>query len=36
VDAGGWKGAREAGVLRTESKEYIVQDGDVCVFLNSK
>lgn len=29
---GSWGKAREAGVLRTEGKEYIVQDGDVIEF----
>lgn len=32
VDLGGWPGAREAGAMRTEGKEYIVRDGDVCYF----
>jgi hypothetical protein len=29
---GSWSKAREAGQLRTEGKEYIVQDGDVIEF----
>jgi GTP-binding protein YchF len=29
---GGWKGAKEKGVVRSEGKEYIVQDGDVLLF----
>lgn len=29
----GWKGAQEAGVLRLEGKDYIVQDGDLMEFL---
>lgn len=29
---GGWKGAREKGVVRSEGKEYVVQDGDVLLF----
>ncbi|HEY5491883.1 MAG TPA: redox-regulated ATPase YchF [Gemmatimonadaceae bacterium] len=29
---GGWKGARDAGVVRSEGKEYVVQDGDVLLF----
>jgi len=29
LDAGGFSQAREKGLLRTEGKEYIVQDGDV-------
>jgi GTP-binding protein YchF len=26
---GGWKGARERGVVRSEGRDYVVQDGDV-------
>ena len=29
---GGWKGAKEKGVVRSEGKEYIVNDGDVLLF----
>jgi len=29
MDAGGWKAAREKGLIRTEGREYIVKDGDV-------
>lgn len=32
VESGGWVGAKEKGWMRTEGKEYIVQDGDVVVF----
>ncbi|HEX5831857.1 MAG TPA: redox-regulated ATPase YchF [Gemmatimonadaceae bacterium] len=32
VAHGGWKGAREKGVVRSEGKEYVVQDGDVLLF----
>jgi GTP-binding protein YchF len=32
VSAGGWKGARERGVVRSEGKEYVVRDGDVMLF----
>jgi GTP-binding protein YchF len=28
----GWKGAREKGVVRSEGKEYVVNDGDVMLF----
>ena len=28
----GWKGAREKGVVRSEGREYVVQDGDVMLF----
>jgi hypothetical protein len=29
---GGWKGAREKGAVRSEGKDYVVQDGDVLLF----
>ncbi|HXY29942.1 MAG TPA: redox-regulated ATPase YchF [Gemmatimonadaceae bacterium] len=32
VARGGWKGAREAGVVRSEGRDYVVQDGDVMLF----
>ena len=32
VSTGGWKGAKERGVVRSEGKEYIVRDGDVMLF----
>ena len=32
VGNGGWKGAREKGGVRSEGKEYVVQDGDVMLF----
>ncbi|MDB5718510.1 MAG: GTP-binding protein [Sphingomonas bacterium] len=32
VSLGGESGAREAGKLRSEGKEYLVQDGDVMLF----
>ncbi len=32
VTNNGWNGAREAGALRQEGKDYIVKDGDVMVF----
>jgi len=32
VRAGGWKEARESGLVRSEGKEYVVQDGDVILF----
>lgn len=35
LEAGSWGKAREKGTLRTEGKEYIVQDGDVMEFLHS-
>lgn len=30
---GSWNVAKEAGVVRTEGKEYIVQDGDIMYYL---
>ena len=35
VETGSMAKAREAGKLRTEGKEYIVQDGDVIEFMHS-
>ena len=35
VKAGSWASARENGTVRTEGKEYIVQDGDVLEFRHS-
>ncbi len=32
VECGGWAKAREKGMVRSEGKEYAVQDGDVCLF----
>ncbi len=32
VSAGGEAGAKEAGKMRSEGKEYVVQDGDVMLF----
>jgi ribosome-binding ATPase len=32
VANGGWKGARERGVVRSEGKDYVVHDGDVMLF----
>jgi ribosome-binding ATPase len=33
LDAGSYPAAREMGKVRTEGKDYIVQEGDVCDFL---
>jgi GTP-binding protein YchF len=30
--SGGWKPAREKGAVRSEGKDYVVQDGDVLLF----
>jgi GTP-binding protein YchF len=32
IEAGSWSKARELGTLRTEGKDYIMQDGDVVEF----
>ena len=32
VSTGGEAGAKEAGKMRSEGKEYVVQDGDVLLF----
>ncbi len=32
IALGGWKPAREKGSVRSEGKEYVVQDGDVMLF----
>lgn len=33
IVAGGESAAKEKGLMRTEGKDYVVQDGDVCHFL---
>jgi len=35
VACGGRNGAKEAGKVRSEGKEYVVQDGDVVLFLHA-
>ena len=35
VENAGEKGAKEAGKLRSEGKDYIINDGDVIHFLFS-
>ena len=32
VEVGDWHAARERGILRTEGRDYVMQDGDVCLF----
>ena len=32
VEYNGEKGAKEAGKMRLEGKEYEMQDGDICLF----
>jgi len=36
ITAGNEAKAREQGLIRTEGKDYVVQDGDVCNFLVNK
>jgi GTP-binding protein YchF len=36
IEAGSEANAREKGWIRTEGKDYIIQDGDVCNFLVNK
>ncbi|MFA5248288.1 MAG: redox-regulated ATPase YchF [Patescibacteria group bacterium] len=36
IATGGESTAREKGLLRTEGKEYIIKDGDICNFLHNK
>jgi hypothetical protein len=36
IEAGGENKAKELGLIRTEGKDYIVQDGDICNFLINK
>jgi GTP-binding protein YchF len=33
IQFGGWKGVRENGKLRTEGRDYIMQEGDVVEFM---
>lgn len=35
LEMGSWKAARDKGLIRSEGKEYVVQDGDVMEFLHS-
>ncbi len=36
IELGGWKGAAEKGKVRTEGREYVIQDGDVIEFMIGK
>jgi len=36
IEAGGENKAKEMGLIRTEGKDYVMQDGDVCHFLANK
>lgn len=35
LETGGWKKCAEKGILRTEGKDYIVQDGDVIEIMHN-
>lgn len=35
LECGSWSAAREKGLIRSEGKEYVVQDGDVMEFRHS-
>ena len=32
LNSGSWSAAKDAGLVRIEGKDYVVQDGDVCEF----
>ncbi|KKS64097.1 MAG: GTP-binding protein YchF, partial [Parcubacteria group bacterium GW2011_GWB1_42_6] len=32
VEAGSWNQAKQNGLVRTEGKDYIFQDGDTAIF----
>ena len=32
AELGSWHAARERGILRVEGRDYVMQDGDVCLF----
>ncbi len=36
IEAGGEAAAREKGLIRTEGKDYVMRDGDICHFLFAK
>lgn len=36
IALGGWKGVKEAGKMRTEGRDYVMQEGDVVEFLIGK
>jgi ribosome-binding ATPase YchF (GTP1/OBG family) len=36
INTGGEAKAKEKGLIRTEGKDYVMQDGDVCHFLFNK
>jgi ribosome-binding ATPase YchF (GTP1/OBG family) len=36
VEYGGWKGVKEAGKMRQEGRDYVMQDGEVVEFMIGK
>ncbi|PIR13790.1 redox-regulated ATPase YchF [Candidatus Falkowbacteria bacterium CG11_big_fil_rev_8_21_14_0_20_39_10] len=36
INSGGEQAAKEKGLIRTEGKDYVMQDGDICHFLFNK
>jgi len=36
IEAGGFAAAREKGLIRTEGKDYVVEDGDVIEIKSGK
>lgn len=36
IEAGSWQTAKEKGLVRTEGRDYVMNDGDVCNFLIGK
>jgi ribosome-binding ATPase YchF (GTP1/OBG family) len=36
VDAGGWSKARELGKVRSEGRDYVMQEGDIVEFMIGK
>jgi ribosome-binding ATPase YchF (GTP1/OBG family) len=35
VNGNGWTGAQSAGKVRLEGRDYVMQDGDICVFRHN-
>ena len=35
VEVGGWNNAKQKGLIRSEGKEYIVQEGDVLIIKHN-
>ena len=36
LKVGSWTDAKKQGLIRTQGKEYVVQDGDVVIFLYNR